>query len=325
VPLEDQLRLLDDAHQRFQQVEARVLPIDDQGSWYRLVTGEGDADLPVPSAFSGDETEWIVYEVVAPVAGGRRLLLDSTLTQQVARATRGTVLLSLGREASARLSGHDPDGRPTQLPHLAFVPLADVGHPHATGSILGVALVPPRDLPVGDRDALLESLFRAEQSASDGADARRIRVTLGRRGVADLRRLREPSHLRALLPSRWTRPARRWVSATAVALGRNPGNLRSRDTSVINRATEAAERSVAEACENIGLPAPSAVWTHRRSLLEGAPAAHRFMPFPDQGSGPRRVCVHAEVVFDRPVQGPVILGAGRFFGLGLCVPQGDNR
>jgi CRISPR-associated protein Csb2 len=29
---------------------------------------------------------------------------------------------------------------------------------------------------------------------------------------------------------------------------------------------------------------------------------------------------HATIEFAEPVAGPVVLGAGRFFGLGLCIP-----
>ncbi len=47
------------------------------------------------------------------------------------------------------------------------------------------------------------------------------------------------------------------------------------------------------------------------------------MPFPRKPAGAgsdkfARVCVHAEVEFAEPVEGPVLLGAGRYFGVGLC-------
>jgi CRISPR-associated protein Csb2 len=69
---------------------------------------------------------------------------------------------------------------------------------------------------------------------------------------------------------------------------------------------------------------PSGVWVHPRSLLAGAPAARRFMPYPANGTGLRRVCVHAELHFHAAVRGPLILGAGRYFGLGLCVPVRED-
>jgi CRISPR-associated protein Csb2 len=327
VPLDGQLDLLRDEHARHGQVEARVLP----ARFARYAVAEGADEPPAAgTTFADGEREWIVFEVVAPPEGGRRNLLDLSLAQRVARAMRGLLFnhIDLGR-SPASLTGHAADGSPARVPHLAYVPLADVGHPHATGSILGLALVPPLGLAVESRDLLLEAIHRAEAQASqpdgpgaaagDGPPA--LRLTLGRSGVLHVQRLRDPSPTRALQPERWTRAARRWHTATPVALGRNPGNLRSRDPAVAARAVEQAERTVMDDCRNLGLPEPAAVHIHARSLLGGAPAAARFMPFPDDdGGGPRRVCVHAEIVFDRPVRGPLLVGAGRFFGIGLCAP-----
>jgi len=39
------------------------------------------------------------------------------------------------------------------------------------------------------------------------------------------------------------------------------------------------------------------------------------------GSGTPRACVHAEIEFTEPVRGPVLVGAGRYFGYGLCLPR----
>jgi CRISPR-associated protein Csb2 len=329
VPHEGQLRLLDEAFDVHEGVKPRVLPA--RPVRYSPAGPRGLRELP-RSVFSASERKWIVCEVVPTPGEDQRRLLDLSLGQKVARALRGTLLSAIGEDAPADVTGHDPDGSPTVRTHAAFVPLADVGHPHASGSILGVAIVPPRGLGTRSRDRLLEGIFRAEQlatedgAADETAPQRRLRLTLGRSGVLFLTRLIVPSRLRTLDPGRWCGPpARRWTTATAVALDRNPGNLYSSDSEQLERATQNAEQSVAEACVNIGLPDPTAVWIHRRSLLVGAPAARRFSPYPDGGSGPRRVCVHVEIEFAEKVKGPLILGAGRYFGLGLCVPYDKTR
>jgi len=36
------------------------------------------------------------------------------------------------------------------------------------------------------------------------------------------------------------------------------------------------------------------------------------------------VRVHADIQFAAPVRGPLLLGAGRYFGLGLCLPVEDR-
>jgi CRISPR-associated protein Csb2 len=53
------------------------------------------------------------------------------------------------------------------------------------------------------------------------------------------------------------------------------------------------------------------------------------MPFPRKpgGSGSdkfTRVCVHAVLEFEERVEGPVLLGAGRYFGLGVCRRPGND-
>ncbi len=321
VPHRDQLRHLESVYAIHQATEPRVLPA--RSARYVRLTGAEEVEGIPASEFAASARDWLVYEVVPAPDERRRHLLDLSLAQQVTRAFRGALLSALDGDAPEAVSGHDADGGPASRTHVALVPLADLGHEHATGSILGVAIVPPRAMEVQDRDRLLEGVFRAGQSDGGGSDERqtgRLRLTLGRHGVLHLQRLRGPSRLRTLDPGRWCSPARRWATATAVALDRNPGHLLSSDPRQAQRAAAAAEHTISKACVHIGLPEPAAVWVHRRSLLEGAPAARRFAPFPDGGNGPRRVCVHAEILFDRRVRGPVLLGAGRYFGLGLAVP-----
>jgi CRISPR-associated protein Csb2 len=53
----------------------------------------------------------------------------------------------------------------------------------------------------------------------------------------------------------------------------------------------------------------------------GVPSAATFAPYPRHGHGLRRVCVHAALHFADPVTGPLLLGAGRYFGIGLCRPR----
>ena len=38
----------------------------------------------------------------------------------------------------------------------------------------------------------------------------------------------------------------------------------------------------------------------------------------------QRVLVHATLAFGAPVRGPILLSAGRYFGLGLFRPLGDH-
>ena len=110
-------------------------------------------------------SDWIVFEVTAPSSEEHRRLLDGSLAQAVARALRGTLMKAADGNWPEVLSGHGPDGKPSQQAHLAFVPLADVGHRFATGAILGIALIPPADLDGNARQTLLRTVATAERSA----------------------------------------------------------------------------------------------------------------------------------------------------------------
>jgi CRISPR-associated protein Csb2 len=47
----------------------------------------------------------------------------------------------------------------------------------------------------------------------------------------------------------------------------------------------------------------------------------RQFPGYKTGTGTPRACVHAQIEFAEPVRGPVLVGAGRYLGYGLCLPR----
>lgn len=138
---------------------------------------------------------------------------------------------------------------------------------------------------------------------------------------------------RTLTRGYWCRPARRWLTATPVALDRFPGQLRSGTQQARERAEAEAEVSIARACELAGLPGDPNVTIRLDAPLTGLPAApadgrrdggvgrQRQFPGYRTGRGTPRVCVHAEIEFSERVRGPVLIGAGRYFGYGLCLPS----
>jgi CRISPR-associated protein Csb2 len=121
----------------------------------------------------------------------------------------------------------------------------------------------------------------------------------------------------SLRPSRYTAQCRVWSTATPIALDRH--------TKTENPREEAAE-IVAESCTRIGLPRPAAVHIHKHAAIAGAPSAWPPGGAPHWTGWTRpetlanRPLMHATLQFKQPVAGPIILGAGRFFGLGLCLP-----
>lgn len=271
---------------------------------------EGAPDAPA-SVFDDD---WIVLRRV----DGPRL--PSTRAVDVARTVRKALMAAHGPDAPEILSGHRTAGERSERPHLAFVPLPFVGHERADGSILGVALVLPREISREERGVVYRALDAWERSVDrDDEDTPRLPIHLGRAGSLCVERVEGVASALTLRASTWCAEATSWASATPVALDRNPGDLRSTDPVKEAAAYAEAEASVAAACERIGLPRPRRVTVTPAAPLAGGDKTRHFPAFKTNG-GVQRVLAHATLEFEAPVRGPILLGAGRFFGLGLFRP-----
>ncbi|MBV8777994.1 MAG: type I-U CRISPR-associated protein Cas5/Cas6, partial [Alphaproteobacteria bacterium] len=114
--------------------------------------------------------------------------------------------------------------------------------------------------------------------------------------------------------------ARVWATCTPLVLDRHlkETDNRKREQEILGL--------IQKACGNIGLPEPCRVSAGKHSAIEGAPSAYpsgpapRWMRWRLPDSLATRQLVHAVIEFRDPVAGPLILGAGRFVGLGLCLP-----
>lgn len=309
---------LADEHRRHRGVEPRVLPFRAQR--YCAV---GD----MPAAISDDarhfdDRDWIILKRI----GGPSLPL--TRTVELATAVRGALMRHADQPVAELISGHVPDGQPSRSPHLAILPLAHVGHRHADGAIKGVALLLPRVLGDVGRRPVLRALGRWEEQARRESgeadeDAPTLKLGLGVGLVLEMQRQvwGDPG-LAALREVTWCgyAPAIEWISVTPVALDRNPGDLRHADAGKREAAFRAAAESIAIACANVGLPQPEAVTILPSGTWPGGFKAAQFPAYPLEPGKLRRVKVHARILFARAMKGPVVLGAGRFQGLGLFRP-----
>ena len=292
--------------------------------------------------------DWYVLGI-----SGRRLP-SAMQALAVARATRSSLLAHGDQPSPEILSGHQgPDASsgptpPLGRPHLAMVPLPNAGNPYSDGAVSGIALILPAECPDHDKEIVGRAVrswsaagFELLLPASPGGHP--ARLTLQDLGVD--RATGPPGWLDTALTARrktttrnyWCRPARRWLTVTPIALDRFPGNLRSRDPRARERAEAEAAASVARACVFAGLAdSPGQVRVNIRldAPLIGVPASpggrrspgQRQFPGYQTGSGTPRACVHAEIEFTEPVRGPVLVGAGRYFGYGLCLPrQAEGR
>lgn len=270
---------------------------------------------------------WMAYATPAPLAAaaapqslfdprlvvlrlrGQRLDLPATL--RLTEALRGAVLAACPAPIPHWVSGHAPDGSPSRDPHLAILPLAFVGAPHADGHLQGLALAIPRAVNPSEVAAALDALLWTPEH-----EPAPIRLFAGRwlECTAQLEQsLDPPVNLRSWA---WTTPASRWASVTPVVLDRHCDGA--------SRWTQ-AEEVVKAACERIGLPRPGAVALHPVSALAGVPHGRDFPPLMRKNGGGARQHVHAQILFDEPVHGPVLIGAGRFRGYGLLRPLPEEQ
>lgn len=305
-----QLDRLDQAFKHHQGVQSRVLPARPQ-----RYSSAFKATATPPQAESVFSSDWVVFERV----GGARPL--SSRSADLARALRGALIEMHGTQTlPATLSGH-AEGVPTQHPHVAFVPLPFVGYDRADGALMGCALVLPRGLPGRDREVLLRLVAKWEKErANDRGD---LTLAGGTLPPFHVRRV-DVSAKVALDPMRWSRSSARFITATPIALDRNPGNLRSNQDGTARKAALEAQQSISDACLYVVGVRPVSVEVSLAPLLPGAQHVRDFLPWPGRPGRTSRVRVHADIRFSAPVRGPLLLGAGRYFGLGLCLPVEDR-
>lgn len=305
-----QLERLDRAFEHHRGVQSRVLPARPQR--YRSASKVTARPPQAESVFS---TEWVLFE---RVGGSRPVASRAT---DLARALRGALIeLHGNQDLPATLSGHAKSG-PTEQPHVAFVPLPFVGNEHADGALMGCALVLPRELDKSERELLLRLVAKWEKERSD----QRGNLTLaGGTLPAFIVRRVDVSAKAALDPMRWCRASTRFLTATPIALDKNPGNLRSNQDGAARKAALEAQQNISDACLRVVGARPSSVEVSLAPLLPGAQHVRDFLPWPGRPGRTPRVRVHADIRFEAPVRGPLLLGAGRYFGLGLCLPVEDR-
>ncbi len=285
-------------------VSLRPTPLRWQG--YALA---GSRETLVPAC---PQTHWSGDLLVFRFLSTRQAALPLTATQQVCEALRNCLLAgSTVQPAPEWLCGHQPDGRPAnrERGHLALFPLPHVGRQHASGHLLGVALAIPRDVPQTELTAVLREVLYDKSG-----QPREFSLLLGGAGVASLVLQTGRTTRQSLQPHTWTaapRGATRWATVTPVALDRHLRQAHSWDevTAVLR-----------DTCRRIGLPKPRVVVPSPVSMFIGALTTREMPRLVRKSDGGLIRQVHAYLEFDEPVVGPILLGAGRYRGYGLCRP-----
>ena len=288
IPYPGRLKELVERHVLFQDTGARIhRPPGGQSTLY--APPRKAASQPAPSLFD----RMIVLRRVS----GQRASLPSTLS--VTGALRGAILKYSPQPPPEYISGHTPASTPdaparSERPHIALVPLPFAGSPHATGELLGAAVLLPNTLTSHERSVCWRAVEAVEQLEMPW-------------GWWDVSLADAEEHRLALQPATWSTPHTVWSTVTPFVFDRYPKDPFGPE----------AERTLVEALARVGLPAPCEIDLHYNPWHRGVPKASAFPPAPPRPGKPQRYHCHARVRFPLSVAGPLIAGAGRYYGYGL--------
>jgi CRISPR-associated protein Csb2 len=256
---------------------------------YRCTDGYQPRIEAVESVFG----EMLIFRKI----GGVGLPIEATLT--LTDAVRNAILSNAGGGGPMPdiINGHG------EAPHIAIAALPFVGTQHADGHLMGFAVIVPRNAGAEERRAV-----RAACAPLQHKGVHLSKVIGDWRVEVDLDPLAQ-----TLRPHQWTHPSLKWASVTPILLDRFP------------KKGAGVEDILRASCARIGLPEPTSIEHSPFSNIRGvAPVPQfRLIRKPEERA---RWGVHATLVFQTPVKGPVLLGAGRFFGMGLMKPveSGDD-
>jgi CRISPR-associated protein Csb2 len=247
-------------------------------------------------------------------------VLGMEATLQLASALRDAAMKAVGQNVPEWLNGHQPDGRPSLKPHAAFFPLPFVGAKYADGHIMGLAMAFPREIEAhGEtkegtlRRVIGSLLFR------ENGEEKTIRLWRNNGSEPlwewDLEREARDYPPVTLRANTWTGPSTKWASVTPVVLHHYPKRRRTNDV----------ERILLEAFESAGLPRPVEMRVQPVSVFEGASHVKSMPEFAEGGEKLCRYQVHVVVRFSSRMEGPVLVGRGRFRGYGLLRPVGVDH
>ncbi len=190
------------------------------------------------------------------------------------------------------LHGHVENG------HCAIVALPFAGPQHADGHLMGFAVVLPTSIDTETRKVILQACLRLKEI--------HLPAPLGSWPVE---MLSEEPLAETLRSKSWTGPAKCWSTVTPVLLDRFP-----------KKKGPSVEEILRTSCQRGGLPEPVSIEHSPFSRLTGVASVPEFCLTRRKDPRPRWG-VHATLEFDKKICGPVLVGAGRFFGLGLFKPD----
>ena len=315
---EGQLAALEKLHKSHEANKPRTLPFEPV-RYKEVDIDEAGKPPPVLADTAG---EWLVFEFVAKDRN-----VPATQTVAIASVFRLALLHYADDPIPESISGHQPNGQPSPDPHVGFLALPWVQSEHSDGRIMGAAINLPESMNEDSKNAVYRAIAKWEAERQGEP----LKLTFGAKGDMSMTRMTGPSQLVTLRRNRWNGKSQRWATATPIALPTHPGQLSKGTAPSRAKAWAKAEEIIANSCRHVGLPEPTDVVVSFSPFVPGSRPASKYPAFKQRGRDGNQVArrlVHAAVTFDQPVRGPLLLGSGRFLGLGLMVPirtEGDSN
>jgi CRISPR-associated protein Csb2 len=228
---------------------------------------------------------------------GSRASLRSALS--ITAALRGAIMANAPQPIPEYISGHAPESTKdlpvrTERPHIALVPLPFVAAEHATGELMGMGALLPKTLTREEQDICWRILAAVNE----------LKMQWGKWEVSVTD---AEEHRRALRPETWTRPSAVWSTVTPFVFDRFPKDPFGSE----------AEQVARQAFVRSGFPEPVEVDLHYNAWHSGVPKASAFPAALARPGKPQRYHCHVRARFSGLVRGPMVAGAGRYYGYGL--------
>ena len=224
-----------------------------------------------------------------------RNLAARRLTKMLPKRAAEVDRLVVGRNAGAADIGR----------RVRITALPSIGHPHASPSIRRVLVEIPPDCPFSRNELSVALASQSLDRINETTDEFVERAVLTPADDASMLR-----HYGI-----GGRPSRRWQTITPAALPepKLKGRVRGSDRAAADQRAAAA---VADALRHAGLN-----W-------RGVTIRVQIEPFRRKGARADHFCadrfagrlLHVEITFPAPVSGPLVVGDGRWLGLGLMAP-----
>ena len=244
----------------------------------------------------------------------------------VAKKMRDAIMSHIPNPVHGIISGHNLDGTILQKPHLAIIPMANIGwKKYSDGRLLGIAMILPNSSKYGteERTQLKRAVaqFLNTDHAKSHNKTSNHNTGIGTLQIGEYTQLKLKKHddnRRSLDPERYISKSRAWSTITPIVLDKHPKKNKS------------AEEIIAQSCVNIGLPKPESIKISRYSHIVGVPPAF-IAKKSNKGWKPHKLGIldnkficHASLMFKDKIHGPLIIGSGRYYGLGLCMAYRDE-